>query len=258
MNAQDLARIRASEGWRSHRTEAFETEDGPVIVKAQRPARPAIAAFALELLAGIARSPEIKPVPAPGGPEGQAIELRRLVGLREAGVRVPAVVHVDAEFFVMERFAGKSLAERLDARPQDAMALWEQGLRFLQDVHARGQCLSQASARNLIVTPTGLAAIDFEDDPLQVLTLAEAQVRDWLLYLQSTVWMLPQGHAELLATWERVAPAGADAAGMLASVRRMGWMRHLPSKRKPWGRDIVSAQAAAALLHAWALRRRAH
>lgn len=258
MNAQELARIRASEGWRQARMEAFETEDGPVIVKATRPVRPAIAAWALKALSALARSPELKPVPAPGGADGQAIEVRRLTGLRQAGVRVPSVVHVDTEFFVMERFAGRSLAERLDARPPDARALWEQGLRFLQDVHARGQCLSQASARNLIVTPEGMAAIDFEDDPLAVLTLQEAQVRDWLLYLQSTVWLLPQGHDELVAAWERAAPAGADAAPMLAAVRRMAWMRHLPDKRKPWGRDIVSAQAAAALLHAWALRRGAH
>lgn len=255
MNAQDLARIRASEGWRRHRMEAFDTQDGPVIVKATRPVRPAIAAWALKLLSALARSPELKPVPAPGGAAGQAIEVRRLTELRHAGVRVPAVVHVDAEFFAMERLPGQSLAERLDARPPDARALWEQGLHFLQDVHARGQCLSQASARNLIVTPQGLAAIDFEDDPLAVLTLQEAQVRDWLLYLQSTVWLLPQARGELLAAWERVAPSGADAQPLLAAVRRMAWMRRLPDRRKPWGRDIVSAQAAAALLHAWALRR---
>jgi len=258
MNAQELARIRASEGWRRDRTEGFATEDGPVIVKGQRPPRPAIAALALKLLSGLARSPELKPVPAPGGAAGQAIEVRRLTTLRMAGVRVPAVVHVDADFFVMERLAGQSLAQRLDPRPQDARALWEQGLRFLGDVHARGQCLSQASARNLIVTPGGIAAIDFEDDPLEVLSLPQAQVRDWLLYLQSTVWLLPHAHEELLPLWERYAPAGADAAAMLASVRRMAWMRHLPSRRRPWGRDIVSAQAAAALLHAWARRRQAY
>lgn len=235
--------------------EAFDTEDGPVIVKATRPVRPAVAAWALKLLSTLARSAELKPVPAPGGAAGQAIEVRRLTGLRQAGVRVPAVVHVDTEFFVMQRFAGQSLAERLDARPQEARALWEQGLSFLQDVHARGQCLSQASARNLIVAPDGLVAIDFEDDPLAVLTLQEAQVRDWLLYLQSTVWLLPQTQEELLAAWERVAPSGSDAKPLLAAVRRMAWMRHLPDRRKPWGRDIVSAQAAAALLHAWALRR---
>lgn len=258
MNAQELARIRASEGWRRHRMESFDTAEGPVIVKAQRPPRPPVAAWALKLLSRLARSPELKPVPAPGGAAGQGIEVRRLTTLRMAGVRVPAIVHVDSEFFVMERLAGQSLAERIDASPSDARALWEQGLRFLHEVHARGQCLSQAVARNLIVTAEGLAAIDFEDDPLQVLSLREAQVRDWLLYLQSTVWLLPASHEELLPVWERFAPAGADAAAMLQSVRRMAWMRHLPNRRKPWGRDIVSAQAAAALLHAWARRRQAH
>lgn len=257
MNAQELSRIRASEVWRRDRMESVDTEDGPVIVKAQRPARPPIAAWALRLLSRLARSPELKPVPAPGGAAGQAIEVRRLTALRVAGVRVPSVVHVDSEFFVMERLAGQSLAQRLDPRPPEARALWEQGLAFLREVHARGQCLSQASARNLIVTPEGIAAIDFEDDPLEVLALREAQVRDWLLYLQSTVWLLPHSHDELLPVWERYAPAGADAAAMLRSVGRMAWMRHLPNQRKPWGRDIVSAQAAAALLHAWARRRQA-
>ncbi len=254
MNLQDVERIRASGGWRRFRTEAMDSSEGPVVVKGQRPARTVVAAWLLGLVSRLARSPEMRPIPAPGGPAGQAIELRRLQELAAAGVRVPRVLHVDAGFFVMERLPGQSLGERLAAQPDDARALWEQGLRFLQDVHARGQYLSQASARNLIVTPAGIAAIDFEDDPREVLPLAAAQVRDWLLYLQSTVWLLREPQQELLRTWESLAPTGADAAAMLESVERMAWMRHLPRSRKPWGRDIVSAQAAADLLHAWACR----
>ncbi|MBE7369251.1 phosphotransferase [Ramlibacter pallidus] len=254
MNPQDVERIRASGGWKRFRTEAMETSEGPVVVKGQRRPRTVVAAWLLNLVARLARSPEMRPIPAPGGAQGQAIELRRLQELAAAGVQVPRVLHADAGFFVMERLPGQSLGERLAAQPADARALWEQGLRFLRDVHARGQYLSQASARNLIVTPEGIAAIDFEDDPREVLPLAAAQVRDWLLYLQSTVWLLPGSVDELLPLWARLAPAGADAAAMLESVERMAWMRHLPRKRKPWGRDIVSAQAAAALLHAWARR----
>jgi hypothetical protein len=254
VNLQDVDRIRASGGWRRYRTEAFDTSEGPVIVKGQRPARTVVAAWLLRLVAKLARSPEMRPIPAPGGAPGQATELRRLQELAAAGVRVPRVLHVDEGFFVMERLPGQSLGERLAARPADARSLWEQGLRFIHDVHARGQYLSQASARNLMVTPGGIAAIDFEDDPREVLPLAAAQVRDWLLYLQSTVWLLPQPQEELLPTWERLAPTGSDAAAMLESVERMAWMRHLPRRRKPWGRDIVSAQAAASLLHAWAQR----
>jgi hypothetical protein len=250
----DLARIRDSAGWRRNRTEAFETDDGPVIVKGQRPPRPAIAALLLGGLAQLTRSPELRPVPAPGGTAGQEIELRRLSALRDAGVKVPTVLHVAPDFFVMERLSGPNVAGRLAAAPSD-LRLWVEGLRFIAHVHERGQYLSQASARNLIATESGIAAIDFEDDPLQAMTLPQAQARDWLLYLQSTVWLLPQPHEELLRQWETVAPAGVAAGPMLRAVRRAAWMRHLPSRRKPWGRDIVSAQAAAALLHAWAERR---
>lgn len=258
MSPQDIDRIRASEGWTSARTEVMHTSEGPVVVKGQRPPRTAIGAWLLNLLAGLARSPEIGPIPAPGGAAGQAIELRRLRELAAAGIRVPRVLHEDSEFFVMERLPGPSLADLLGARPPNAVALWEEGLRFLRDVHARGQALSQASARNLLVTPDGIAAIDFEDDPREVLPLAAAQVRDWLLYLQSTAWLLPGPLEDRLAAWEQLGPAGAEADALRASVARMAWMRHLPSRRKPWGRDIVSAQAAAALLHAWAQSRQVH
>ncbi|HVE54487.1 MAG TPA: hypothetical protein VNB23_14000 [Ramlibacter sp.] len=255
MNRQDVERIRASGGWKRFRTEALDTSEGPVVVKGQRRPRTVIAAWLLNVVASLAGSAEMRPIPAPGGPAGQAIELRRLQALAAAGVRVPRVLHVDAGFVVMERLPGQSLGERLAAQPADAGALWEQGLQFLRDVHARGQYLSQASARNLIVTPGGIAAIDFEDDPREVLPVAAAQVRDWLLYLQSTVWLLPGPAEDLLPVWDRLAPAGGEAAALQDSVRRMAWMRHLPRNRRPWGRDIVSAQAAAALLHAWSLRR---
>ena len=49
MNLLDVDRIRASGGWRRFRTEAFETTEGPVIVKGQRPALDALE----RLVAGI-------------------------------------------------------------------------------------------------------------------------------------------------------------------------------------------------------------
>ncbi|WP_043703468.1 hypothetical protein [Tepidimonas taiwanensis] len=32
------------------------------------------------------------------------------------------------------------------------------------------------------------------------------------------------------------------------AARRLAWLRHLPSRRDPWGRDVVSLQALAAFL----------
>ncbi len=32
------------------------------------------------------------------------------------------------------------------------------------------------------------------------------------------------------------------------ATQRLAWMRHLPSQRKPWGRDVVALQALASFL----------
>lgn len=259
LNAADLQRIRDSAGWRLHRTEAFETADGPVIVKGQRPGRTAGHRI-LNLLARASGARVLQAAPMHGGQAAQDVEVRRLQALAKAGVPVPDVLHVEPGFFVMELLPGVNLAQKLDGRPADAPAWWRRGLEAIRHVHACGEYLSQAHARNFIVTPRGLAAIDFEDDPLEVMTLEEAQARDWLVYLQSTLWMLPSHRAGMLATWDQFAPAGSGLWRdlLVQATSRLGWMRHLPSARRPWGRDVVSAQAAAAFLYEWAHPRRPH
>ena len=253
MNGEDIDRIRALDDWRKHRTGIVETSDGRVVVKGQRPPRVIDGHSLLDALASLAGAPLLRAIPAHGGARGQAVEVRRLTELHAAGVRVPRVLHVDEEFFAMEFLDGPNLAQALAQQPARALGLWQEGLALVHEVHARGQYLSQANARNIIVTPEGVAAIDFEDDPLEVLTLEQAQVRNWLMYLQSTVWLMPEAHPRLLSVWERFAPAASALQPdlLLRTALRLGWMRHLPHKRRPWGRDIVSAQAAASFLHDW-------
>jgi hypothetical protein len=101
------------------------------------------------------------------------------------------------------------LQERLDqaatAGPAALLAVWREGPgRHCQAVHVRGQHLSQAFDRNLVQCPDGVIGyIDFEDDPAEVMTLAECQARDWLSYLHSTAMML-----------EAAAPQAAGCTGM--------------------------------------------
>jgi tRNA A-37 threonylcarbamoyl transferase component Bud32 len=255
MTSDDLQHIRASTGWRRHRTEVIRLAGGPVVVKGQRPARAPGGAGALSLLASLTGLSLVKPAPAPGGTDGQAIEVGRLTALRAAGLLAPQVLHVAPEFFVMEFLAGPNMAQAMEDQPAQALSLWRQGLQALLALHAQGQYLSQAFARNFILSPQGVAAIDFEDDPAQAMPLLQAQARDWLLYLQSTVWLLPADAREAAqATWQSTIAAESPAvtAALRAAVGRLGWMRHLPASRKPWGRDIISAQAAAAFLYNWA------
>jgi hypothetical protein len=205
----------------------------------------------------------IKPVPNPGGEAAIATEARRLKQLAAAGLRVPTVLAQQADGLLISDLgeSGRAtvvLQERLDqaatAGPAALLTVWREGLVAIAAVHVRGQHLSQAFDRNLVQCPDGVIGyIDFEDDPAEVMTLAECQARDWLSYLHSTAMMLeaaaPQAaglhwHAALAGVSEEVRERIANAA------RRMKWAQKLPASRR-WGRDTQRVRAVARLLGQW-------
>lgn len=217
---------------------------------------------AMAVLAGLLRLPVLRPVPNPGGPAAIATEVRRLRDLAARGIRVPVVLAALPHGFAMCHLGHTgqeihSLGNEIDHAVQagdtaTVLALWQQGLDTLTQVHHQGTCLSQAFARNLVRCPDGeVACIDFEDDPAAVLPLAACHVRDALCYAHSTAIYLhasgtvTEGRARW-AAW--VARGSAEMREVLAtSVRRMGWMRHLPTNRK-LGRDLQRVRAAYDLL----------
>jgi len=217
---------------------------------------------AMALLAGLLRLPVLRPVPNPGGTTAIATEVRRLQDLAARGIRVPVVVAAQPDGFAM-RHLGRpadvtpSLGNEIDdaaraGQHRDVLAMWQQGLHTLAHVHRQGTCLSQAFARNLVRCPDGvMACIDFEDDPAAVLPLAVCHARDALCYAHSTAIYLREGGtlAEARQSWAAwVAGESAEMQQVLAdSVRRMGWMRHLPESRK-LGRDLQRVRAAYDLL----------
>ncbi|MET3495151.1 hypothetical protein [Variovorax boronicumulans] len=205
----------------------------------------------------------IKPVPNPGGEAAIATEARRLKQLAAAGLRVPRVLAQQPDGLLISDLgeSGRTtvaLQERLDqaaaAGPAALLAVWREGLAAIAAVHLRGQHLSQAFDRNLVQCPDGVIGyIDFEDDPAEVMTLAECQARDWLSYLHSTAMMLeaaaPQAagqhwHAALASVNGEVRERIANAA------RRMRWAQKLPASRR-WGRDTQRVRAVARLLGRW-------
>ena len=207
------------------------------------------------------RMPVLTPVPNPGGRAAMAIEVARLQDLQRRGLRVPTVLAHCADGFVMRHLGapgqetpnlGNAMEEAMPRGAHAVLALWKQGLQAIAKVHKAGTCLSQAFARNLVRCPDGeVACIDFEDDPAAVLPLAVCHVRDALCYAHSTAiylhtsGTLTEGRARW-AAW--VAQGSAEMREVLAtSVRRMGWMRHLPTNRK-LGRDLQRVRAAYDLL----------
>lgn len=258
----DLERITRSDGWRARRIEVFDTAGGKVLVKGQRPARHPARYRLLNGLARLVGVPFLKAVPMHGGAQAQQIEVARLRALRAAGAAVPRVLHVAPDHIVMQWLGEGELSTLLRQGHPHAVALWREAGDALSRLHAQDQYLSQAFARNLIIDtgiqPPRLAGmIDFEDDPLEAMNLAEAQVRDWLSYLHSTLWVLApllppgQADAQLDAWMARASPPVRQLFGR--ACRKLAWLRRLPKHRR-FGRDTVALQAAAAAAHRYIRR----
>lgn len=256
----ELERITRSPGWRQRRTEVFDTAGGRVLVKGQRRERHPGLYRLLNAVARLAGAPFLKAAPMHGGARAQQVEVARLAALGRAGARVPRVLHVAGDHFVMQWLGDAHLGALLQAGHPHAVALWSEAGDALTRLHARGQYLSQGFARNLIVDtasqPPRLAgAIDFEDDPLEVMSLPQAQVRDWLAFLQSTLWLVPLPPArvdERIDAWMLLEDDEVRLQ-FLQAARKLGWLRHLPRRRR-FGRDTVALQGAAAAAHRFAMR----
>ena len=186
-----------------------------------------------------------------GGACSQAVEVARLGALHGAGLSVPQVHHVASQYFVMSYLGHNDLARALREQGPKAYGLWMAAMEHLLLVHARGQYLSQCFARNIIVSERFEGLIDFEDDPLEVMELAHAQARDWLIYLQSTLFNLAlepdRLDAALRLVLERESPS--VRAVLRHAARRLSWLRLLPTNRSVWGKDFVSLQAVGAAMY---------
>ena len=246
-----IARIEASPVWRARRVEVFDLPEGKVLVKGQRAPRSPWPHRLMNAFTWLAGVPYLKAVPVHGGARSQKIEIMRLRALRAAGLPVPRVHHVDQDYFVMAYLGSNDLARSLREQGPKGFDLWLAAMEQLLRVHAQGQYLSQCFARNIIVSRAFEGFIDFEDDPLEVMNLVDAQARDWLIYLQSTLWNLAPDQARLDAAL--MALLERESAPVRAVLRhaalRLAWLRRLPTNRKIWGKDFVSLQAVGAALY---------
>ena len=245
-----ISRIESSTVWRRKRVEVMDLPEGPMLVKGQRRLRGPWAHRVLNLFAWLAGVPYLKAVPVHGGARSQAIEIERLRALRAAGIAVPQVHHVASGYFAMSYIGSNDLARVLREQGPQAYGLWMAAMEHLLLVHARGQYLSQCFARNIIVSDHFEGLIDFEDDPLEVMTLAQAQARDWLIYLQSSLFNLALEPNRLDAALHAVLSRESEPvrAVLRHAARRLSWLRYLPTSRRIWGKDFVSLQAVGAAM----------
>ena len=144
--------------------------------------------FGLGILDAIARGLDIdalRPPPHPGGGEAKQIEARRLAELDAQGVRVPRVLGEGASTLLLSNL-GDTFAAQLRAADGDATridALTTAVIDAIADAHARGAYFGQPLPRNITLDDSGrVGFIDFEEDPLEVMSLPQAQARDWLMF----------------------------------------------------------------------------
>ncbi len=116
---------------------------------------------------------------------------------RAAGVPAPAALRASADGIVPQFVGDRTLVEqfRLDAATRLAASRRE--LSTIADVHGRDQYLSRAFARDMLEHDRGICLIDFVDDPLETMSLVQAQAPDWLAGLHSSIWL----SAAFLCAW---------------------------------------------------------
>lgn len=146
----------------------------------------------LNLVVGWMQLPALR-APLGGGPEHScAVELRRLSELAALGVRVPRVIASSQRELLLSDL-GTTLALQLrQADHAVALRLYQSAIAAIANAHAAGTYLGQPQARNIVVdAQQRIGFIDFEEDPAEVMTLAQAQCRDWLLFASGTLRHLP-------------------------------------------------------------------
>ncbi|MFN3715686.1 MAG: hypothetical protein ACK4R8_03060 [Thiobacillus sp.] len=189
-------------------------------------------AWRYQLLAGAAKAlgqPAIQPVRPHGGNVGLRIEARRIRALGVAQLRAPTILD-EADDWLLLSDLGQLTLESLIRRTHadERIQWWQRGADYILQAHRAGQYLSQAFARNFVWSDeAGLGAIDFEDDALSAMSLANAQVRDWLPYLFSSALYFEDRLPELCAALgERIQQEPpAVRSGLATALRRTAWLR---------------------------------
>lgn len=126
----------------------------------------------------------LRPPPRYTREQAKQVEARRLQELRNLGVRVPATLGEGAYSLILSDI-GPTLSSQLRKLKNDPAALdtlTGRALQAIADAHRRGGYFGQPLPRNMTLSDDGIGFLDFEEDPLEVMTLAQAQARDWLLF----------------------------------------------------------------------------
>ena len=208
-------------------------------------------AVALGLLNIIARRfhlDALRPPPHRGGDAAARTEARRLGELQAQGVNVPAVLGTGhaalvlgdngSSFNTCLREADDVGRDRLVAAAMQAMA----------DAHAQGAYFGQPLPRNLTWDGEHVGFIDFEEDPLEVMDLAQAQARDWLMFGYGVAKYYADRPQQLQALMA-AAMDGANEPVREHAHAVTGRLQHVAKASKKLGRSARALANAILIVH---------
>ncbi len=216
------------------RIERIANDQGSFWLKKAAPARGVFRYHALNLFSRLLRLPLLKAVPQPGGNAAIDNEVKRIQQLASNGILVPQIVaHGDSWLLIKD--VGASIIREMkqnntsQTRRQELIKVCLEAIKAL---HLKGQYLSQGFIRNMLLDESGkqVAFIDFEDDPLTVMNLAEAQARDVLLLVNSTARFFVDDSAFFSTSIQQFIQ-GHDAnmvSALRTTANRMQWIAKVP------------------------------
>jgi tRNA A-37 threonylcarbamoyl transferase component Bud32 len=126
------------------------------------------------------------PTVSEGGAESLKQEAARIRLLASHDIAVPRVLVETEEFFITSD-VGKQLHHYLHqlSDPEQKQHLLQQAVQALNRLHQANLCHGRPSLRDMTVKENTIFFIDLEENPLAVMSLAQAQARDCWLFFNS-------------------------------------------------------------------------
>lgn len=160
-------------------------------LKKSAPARGYFRYMVLNVFSKLLRTPLLKAVPQKGGQIALDIEIQRIEKLKSNGILVPEIVAF-APGWILLKDLGVSIIDDMKTNRNDQQrirTLFTTCLMAIKKLHGANQYMSQGFVRNMLMADEingKVGFIDFEDDPLTVMNLQQAQARDLMLFINST------------------------------------------------------------------------
>lgn len=176
----------------------------------------------------------LAPIPL-SGEAACASELAMIRKLAAAGVRVPEVIEAGPRHLVLSDLGAMFAGQLRRAEPSLREPMLQDAFEALLDLHRRGVYASQAVVRNLTWSEGRIGFIDLEEDPTQMMSLAAAQARDWLMLVYSSARFFSDQPERFVAVLKSALARDAQPvrAELFRTVRALAWLAVVA---RPFGR----------------------